>query len=381
MKDFETALRDLLVTQVAAAERPVELLGGVRLRAHQLRARRRTMALATTVVIAVALVVIAVVPLSLAALSRIGGADSGPSAPAPARSGSSEPASLVTPPGWSPVTYGDLQVSVPNSWAVRYASTGCSVRAAGTVYLDVTLKSSASVKRDCHRSTNVVELIPPGAAKLSIPPTATVAKVNGIAVLREPDKDGLLRYVALPLGVEVAASGPQARQVLDTLTRSPLAVVLGPGRRTPVPASWRWHAFGGIRFATPAGWPTLHQKVWGWCGSGVPDQLVELNTARRDAIMSCPDLAYDAKRQAGQLGIQVGAGPAAGKLTGPTAISCSDSRGLRICVQPPYGDQVVLTVSVRPPGRSQPTIVLIGLAGDGKQSRAIFDSIQAARSR
>jgi hypothetical protein len=350
MKDFETALRDVLVAQVAAAERPVELLGGVRLRAHQLRARRRTTALATTVVIAVALVVIAVVPLSLAALSRIGGADSGPSAPAPARSGSSEPASLVTPPGWSPVTYGDLQVSVPNSWPVRYASTGCSVRAVGTVYLDVTLKSSVPVKRDCHKSTNVVELIPsPGDAKMSIPPTATVSKVNGIAVLREPDKDGLLRYVAL--------------------------------RRTPVPASWRWHAFGGIKFATPAAWPTVHQTIWGWCGSGVPDQLVDLNTARRDAIMNCPAPVYDAKLQAGQLGIQVGAGPAAGKLTGPTAISCSDSRGLRICVQPPYGVQAVLTVSARPPGRSQPTIVLIGLAGDGKQSRAIFDSIQAARTR
>jgi hypothetical protein len=378
MKDFEIALREVLVAHAAAAERPVELLGGVRLRARQLRLRRRTTVLATMVVVGCALAVAAVVPLSIAVLSSIRGPDSGPSLPTPARSGSSESDHLVTPPGWSPVTYGDLQVSVPGSWPVLSARTGCGTRAAGTVYVGGSLKSAVSLKRTCDKSANVVELIPdPGAGAI----TGIVSKVNGIAVLPEPAQAGLLRYVALPLGVEVAASGPKARQILGTLTRSPLAVVLGPGRRTPVPASWRWHAFGGIKFAAPASWPTVPDKVWGWCGNGVPDQLVELNTARGDAILYCPDLAYDAKLQAGHLGIQVGAGPAAGQLTGPAAISCARSRGLRICVQPPYGDEAVLTVSALPPGYSRPTIVLIGLAGDGEQARAIFDSIQAAGRR
>src|SRR5262249_56734418 len=87
-----------------------------------------------------------------------------------------------------------------------------------------------------------------------VPRRAPIQRINGIPVTRLPNLRGTLSYLVPSLRVQVTAVGPEARQVIGTLTRSPRAVALAPGRAFAVPSGWRWHHFGGINFAAPGAW-------------------------------------------------------------------------------------------------------------------------------
>src|SRR5258707_14710983 len=181
-------------------------------------------------------------------------------------------------------------------------------------------------------------------------------------------------------GVEVTATGPKASQVLATLTRSPASVVLAPGPAFAVPRGWRWHDFGGIRFATPGAWRLARSDRWGSCDSRpVEPGTLLLSTATtfgcRGGMEMIPPLA---RSWAPTSGVTVGAGRLATADATPGVYRrCIRLRGMRTCI-PHEGMQVgeFLILVAYPRGRPGPTLVEIGLAGNGATARTIFDSIR-----
>jgi hypothetical protein len=203
-------------------------------------------------------------------------------------------------------------------------------------------------------------------------------RINGIPVSRLPAVSGSVSYAAPTLGVEVTALGPKARQVLATLTRSPRSVALAPGRPFPVPPGWRWHDYGGIRFAAPSGWRLVRTEEWGGCaGRAVLSGVLQLSSAR---LPGCLPVAMGiglARSYAPVAGVTVGAGRLATDsiASGPYRL-CMRLRGLRACVaQQGMLAGEFLALVVFPHGQQGPTEIDIGLAGNGVTARTIFDSI------
>src|SRR5580692_4008216 len=136
MNDFETALRTTFKAQATAAERPVDLLGGVRKRARRLKLRRRAAAAALSTAVAA---VVSIGPLSLYALSHfaIEGPSSSPMVTQPPVF--PWPKRVPVPPGWSPVSYDGIQISVPRWWAIE-DGPGCPRHPRGVVFAGVIAK-------------------------------------------------------------------------------------------------------------------------------------------------------------------------------------------------------------------------------------------------
>ena len=181
------------------------------------------------------------------------------------------------------------------------------------------------------------------------------------------------------LDVYVHASGPLARRVLHTLTWSPAAVAWGTQTRV-VPASWRWYSFAGLRFAAPRNLPRVTtDDIIENCPQVVPGLAPEvlLTKATRAAVRRClgplPEVSFIHYNE----GIVVASGPYQSVELPKKSYPCRSLRGLRACaMNGTYGGVVELIVAV--PGRSRPTLVEVGLAGNGRVARAVLDSLQAA---
>ncbi len=200
--------------------------------------------------------------------------------------------------------------------------------------------------------------------------------VNGIPVYLQGG--GLTYYVPM-LDVYVHAGGPLARRVLHTLTWSPAAVALGTQTRV-VPASWRWYSFAGLRFAAPPNLPhqTTDDDLVG-CPQAVPglQPWVLLSTATNALSPSCILLSLRVSYIHCDDGVLVASGPYQSVHLPKKSYPCRSLHGLRACVMSgTYGGVAEVIVVV--PGRSRPTLVKIGLAGNGKVARAILDSVRAA---
>jgi hypothetical protein len=123
----------------------------------------------------------------------------------------------VTPVGWGSVGYRDAQVSFPPSFEIDTPITIPGKGAAIQVMFEASSPASGGVclGPNGFRGTFVCLLpmrkVPPAYA-------GERSTINGVPVYLGPKGD----YYAPSLGVEVTASGPLARRIVDTLTRRPM---------------------------------------------------------------------------------------------------------------------------------------------------------------
>jgi len=289
----------------------------------------------------------------------------------------------ATPAGWVPVAYDDAQVSVPASFSVFYPGQNpCeSFSTPGALFL-----APVSVKMLCiapgHPRATLVRLVPYGG----VPPKTAGEKliiVNGVPVYFVPPSNAkpFISYFVPSLAVLVAGSGPMARRVLDTLTRSPRSVVLAKGPASSVPSSWRSVTFAGLWLSVPATWPVQRTKTWNLCG---PVQIalaqgVTLDTDKAFLALPCPAPSPFAVKSSDGVRVDTGESHSLSALVGSFSRggTCLHIGGLKACPSrtPDYS---VLLLRVSVPGRAAPVFVSIGLAGSGMVARTILYSLRAA---
>ncbi|MGN6472098.1 MAG: hypothetical protein ACTHK4_00410 [Mycobacteriales bacterium] len=291
----------------------------------------------------------------------------------------------ATPSGWSAVGFRAVQISVPDPWFIEGEGDVCGEHDPGRVYIGRAAEDPPP-GMGCGPAQNVVSLQAAGTAPI---PGARAHTADGVRVLVATVKrNGVTTYRERALGVDMTATGPLAGQVMRTVTHSTLSVVL---RSTglPTPAGWRHVTFGGLRFAVPSNWKTDRFSNWGGIGCAynlMPDRL-QLNTARRFIVSSCPAPLSDAQAGAGVLGMLIGAGPALRNTTVKVSTGeCLVRSGLRICPLPeplhggyPDIDRAqILEAQVYRRGDSHPDFIQLGLGGSGLAAAEIFDSLAAA---
>jgi hypothetical protein len=375
MNDIEDLVRQELRARVAAAEaaapeeQPVAMLADLDRRIRRARLNRRWTA---SVLSAVAVLAAVTLPLTLASSGQ----------PPPQLGSPAAQASVpltdtaATPRGWAPVAYGDAQISVPADW--RVATTPVCGRAAPGYVVLGNMSTNLIVQNPrCRQAPNTAAILlgAPGKGRGAL---AGATKINGIpveSVLLAPSEDGSVSYFVPGLHVMVTAHGSLARRVLATLTRSPLSVALAAGTRFPVPHSWRWHDFGGIRFATPARWRTEKSSVWYPCWWTIEStQAVKLVKATRNERFMCPPSPFIVGFMRPRHGLVVGAGRFASPYDDAGA-ECMSLNGLRACFDSPSPGRP-LEVVVHTPSQHKPTVVYVGLKGNGVEARTIVESIR-----
>jgi hypothetical protein len=273
----------------------------------------------------------------------------------------------ATPAGWMPIAYGNAQISVPADWRVSSRPVCGHV---GGGYVIVGTASRPIVNPRCRHASNMaaIRTLPTGHGQTR----DRTGQINRIPVLGgQPAPRGYATFLAPTLHALITVRGPLANKVLGTLTRSPFSVVLERGRRLPVPSGWRWHDFGGIRFAAPAQFRTIKSHVWYPCRAAILSaQAVELVNATRAVGFSCPPFADLISSR----GVVVGAGRYVAQHWS-SRYGCRSLHGLHACfAMAGLGAPLELVVDV--PGRHKPTVVDIGLAGNGAEARTIFESIR-----
>jgi hypothetical protein len=299
----------------------------------------------------------------------------------------------VIPAGWVPVAFGDAQISVPAGFNVFYLDSECgSILRPGTV-----LVGDGSVSK-----CSVGTIQPNGTLVHFHPLTRNPAfwrnekpmRLNGLSVYLGPGMDPYLAgygveyeandYIVPSLGIEVAGVGPLAKQVLNTLTRSPRAVALAPGSSPALPSSWRWVTFAGLLFSVPANWPITQTQVTPGLGAicetlGVAflSTTVTLSTDVRPMLLPpCP--YFPPTPQQPENGVQVDSGLRTEPMvTLSFSNHCLVLHSLTACPasSPAYS---ILVVRVNVPGRDKPVFVSIGLAGNGTVARTILYSLRRA---
>ena len=299
----------------------------------------------------------------------------------------------ATPAGWVPVAYGGAQVSVPASWSVYYPGwTDCGIKG-DSLYLGPATATTAGCFIGFSPRTTQVNLRHidrvPSPYRSDKP-----VNVNGVAVYVTPSygPHPVLVDYAPSIGVEVTATGPLARQIVNTLTRSPRVVALASGSVPTVPSSWHTVTFQGLAFASPGSWPvtrTLFNQGIGY-PCAVPGvalwlspSVVALHTDQRIYAYICPAPVRPPGPQTPKDGIQVDAGSQTATQLTAQGLRLSFSRhclalhGLTACpaISPAYS---ILVLKVTVPGRSKPVYVSIGLAGNGMVARTILYSLRAA---
>jgi hypothetical protein len=371
MNDLEDLVRQELRAHVDAAEArqadepPSVLLGALDRRIRRARLRRRWTASALS-----AGVIAAAITLPLALLSP---------GTRPLPSMALQPASVplsdtaATPRGWAPVAFGNVQISVPPDWLVGYRPV-CGRVGRGYVVLGTAATSLKVRNPRCKQASNMaaIQVLQAGQGQTH----GQAGEINGIHVLPAPPVvHGDISLYVPALDALVTARGPLANKVVGTLTRSASSVVLMDGPHFPVPNHWRWHDFGGIRFATPAPWRTIKSRIWYPCWWVISStDAVKLINATRTARFICPPPPFMADAMRPRHGVVVGVGRYM-TLHRPPGHRCRSLHGLRACFAMP-GPGSPLALAVYVPGRHKPTVVEIGLAGNGLEARTIFESIQ-----
>ncbi len=293
----------------------------------------------------------------------------------------------ATPVGWVPVAFGDAQVSVPSTWSVFY-NVGCPTSSPpGEVLVNPVVAFDCGPVMAGRGPRNLVWLTLLAGSGSGYKHRTVI---NGFSVY-----DNLGTYFVPSLRLEFGASGPLARRVLHTLTRSPRVSALASGPGPAVQYGWHALTFDGLSFAAPAWWPVTRTSynygVGDPCNTpgvdffneGVGGGEVVLSTDRFLAGFSCP-----AQRNPGPVypgdGIEVDAGSktlsefAREGLHQAFSKHCLVLDGLTACpaTSPAYS---ILVLRVTVPGRATPGYVSIGLAGDGMTARTILYSLRAAR--
>jgi hypothetical protein len=288
---------------------------------------------------------------------------------------------LAAPTGLVPVAYGDAQLSVPASFSVVYPGENALCGSAGPRgALFVAPLPSTQTGTGCPAKARgtLVSLVPARHVPAKYA-NETPIILNGVPVYLGPT-DNLLSsytYYAPALGVEVAADGPLARQVIDTLACSPRAEALALGTAPSVPASWHSVSFAGLRLSFPADWPVERTETWNLCG---PVQVaiaqgVALDTDKAFLALPCPaPLPFPVMPSDG-VRVDGGAQGPTGSFSAGGA--CLHVGGLTVCPSS-TPDYSVLLLRVAVPGRATPVFVSVGLAGNGMVARSILYSLRAA---
>jgi hypothetical protein len=286
------------------------------------------------------------------------------------------------PAGWVPVPYERAQLSVPGSWLVESPQRlQCGLgQASGMIFVGV--KPGFPTGSGCGLAASLAWILPAGQVPKGIRHRRPTAVIHGIPLYRLPSGKGSVLYLVPELGARVGARGRLAPRVLATLARSPLSVVLRRGPATPVPPSWTWRQFGGVRFATPRPWSLQRENQWATCGTGLlPRSLLLVDATRPPLYLPCPYPIPAATADQAQPGLTVVTGKYAALSVGESYAGCQLRRGVRICLSSVTGQggflSGVLIFSVSWP-RHSATYFLLGLSGSGASARAIFGSIRAA---
>lgn len=289
------------------------------------------------------------------------------------------PDTALTPPGWSPVALGTVQVSVPSSWFVEDPGYSCGA-VPGMVFID--RQPGFGGASQCSLAPNVVSIAPSSTAAV---PHAASGELNSIEVTSGWDQAGSIRTeIVRALGYDISASGPLADQVVRTLTHSPLSVVLN-SQVTSTPTGWQSVTFGGIRFSVPPTWNISRFSWWGGCPGNLRPNMLELSTAETISALGCSGPPQTAGYNAGVPSMVVGSGPEIRSIE--TGADCLKRNGLRICIDPPPNPSGgyepghglnILTAQVSVPGQAHLDQIEIGLSGDGTQALKIFESLRPA---
>jgi hypothetical protein len=301
----------------------------------------------------------------------------------------------ATPKGWTPVAYGDAQISVPASWHVLYDSSAClSGSPAGDVYVNPSGGFCSAKGTPKGKTTIMLVSVNPNRYQ---PPTSYGQRlvINGLPVYAlysfVPTPNGG-SYLVPSLGVEIEIEGPLATRVVDTLSRSPRIVALASGPAPTVPSSWRSVTFAGLQFSVPADWPMNRtQTTPNLGGSDCQAQsaaffrtVVTLSTDTFPLIIatclySPPTLQSPPDAVQVDSGSRWASSAPVSLSKPPVAFSkhCLDLNGLTACpaTSPAYS---ILVLKVTVPGRSNPVYVSIGLAGNGMVARTILYSLRAS---
>jgi hypothetical protein len=339
--------------------------------------------------------VVAVAVVAVAVLGSVSGALASPRVmparlPSPAAAGVSGTglgAGVLSggsgvPAGWAPVPYRRVQLSVPGLWLVETpGQLWCASSSQGMIFAGSRPRIPKGT--GCGLTTSLAWIVPAGHIPPGIRHRRPTAVIHGIRLYRLPAGPGSVLYLVPELGVRVGARGPLAPRVLATLTRSPLSVVLRGGPAGPVPASWIWHRFGGVRFAAPRSWSLQREDQWATCGTGiVARSLLLIDAIRPPAILPCPYPFPTAAAEQAQPGLTVVTGKYAARSVGEDFARCRVRRGARICLSSVTGQggfsSGVLIFSVCRPHQHGATFFLLGLSGSGTRARAIFGSLRAA---
>lgn len=294
------------------------------------------------------------------------------SGPGPSQSETKRPAPVVdqaaTPPGYLPVAYGDAQISVPSTWAlVAGGAEGCGT-ANGAVVLGEGEWCPPSMNMSRPETTIATLQMSQEAAAGQGPPVV----INGIATYA-PGVEAL--FVIPALHSTLLFHGTPPTQVLQSLTYSPRSVVLSGGTPPPVPRSWHWLSFGGLRFAVPANWHVGRVSHAPACGSDIVLSVPGVTLATAPPLpISCPAPLSDFRPVPQVSGIEVDDFDDRG--VSDTGLACADPmqiNSLHICIDksPAYG---VLVAQVENSGRRMLTI-RIGLNGSGINARTVLYSI------
>jgi hypothetical protein len=208
--------------------------------------------------------------------------------------------------------------------------------------------------------------------------------VNGVRVVVSSKTVGdVTSDTEVGLGLEIDATGPLADAVLETITHSPLSVVLHSSDLA-APSGWQPVRFGRLSFAVPPDWRTQRESNWAGCTFNLAPGVLVLNSAQT-LLPSCPAPFSNAAYLAGVAGMLVGAGP---KVPDQHVHGerCKPHNDLQICIDPPplhggYPTDAglqILTMQVYLHGDQHPDEVEIGLNGSGLAPAQIFDSLAAA---
>jgi hypothetical protein len=354
-------------------------------------ARRRRRRLLQVVPVSVLVVALAITSVTVL-VSRD---DRGSAVVPGGRSSTTVPSAQVslTPKGWVPVDFGDVQISVPASWHF-VDPQACSGGARDTVYVNF------DVAIDCpHIPLGRGPSVALDVARCCYSP-GPLLTINGIHVVQAYGSQDFLQTNRRPplgagqyitLGVGIQLIGADAAAILRTLTYSPRAVALRAGKAPAVAGSWRWMTEPGWRVAVPPGWLAAGRKVGPLPFEGVcqepyvafasspwgPMARID-NDSYLATTAHCPAYRANPHPPAPRDGVIVDVKPLPG-WPGGTQV-CRELNGLRACIVGGLPSVDILFVWVRAPGRPGPMLLEIGLAGTGMTARTVLDSLQAVKT-
>ncbi len=273
---------------------------------------------------------------------------------------SARPVDLAaTPEGWTPLDFGDVQVSVPPNWRPK------ALVFHGPPHLTLSYVAEGS-------GGDGVTL--QAATYPSGHPPYRLEHIHGLAV-RIWER---FRLAIVPAaGVQIEWSG-DGRSVLDTLTWSPQAAALAARTTAPPASSWRRVSFGGVQVAVPESWRV--KRILGSCAASffVNEDAVLLD---RDLPLKCltaPGLPVVVEPR--RMGVMVNLlrqDSALGPYKFPTrCVARRTSPAETLCTaRAPLADLMLVEVTVH---GHKPVLVAIGQFGDGHEVQQIYDSIRPA---